>query len=340
MKMKQLNLLFSLIVCIAISYPIIGQNKSDLKILTSFHITSAGGWDYLAINGDKLYVSHGTQVNILDKKTGDSLGVILNTTGVHGIAFNEKKGRGYTSNGRLNNVTVFELKTDKPLSQISTGENPDAILYDQSSNKIITCNGRSKNLTIIDADSEKVIDSIAVGGKPETLVSNGEGLWFVNVEDKNEVVQINAKTLKVENHWALNPGESPTGLAINNKNKRLYVGCEDQLIVMDATNGKVMDSLPIGAGCDGVAFDAETKMIYTSNGAAGTMTIIEEKSDGTYAVIDNLATKKGARTIALDDKTHLIYLPTAEFEPLQADAPKGTRPKMIPSTFQVLMVGK
>ena len=338
--MKQLNLLFSLMVCMTLSYSLIGQNKSELKILTTFHITSAGGWDYLAINGDKLYVSHGTQVNILDKKTGDSLGVILNTTGVHGIAFNDKKGRGYTSNGRLNNVTVFDLKTDKPLSQISTGINPDAILYDESTNKIITCNGRSKNLTIIDADSEKVLDSIAVGGKPETLVSNGAGQWFVNVEDKNEVVQINAKTLKVENHWALNPGESPTGLAMNNTNKRLFVGCEKQLIVMDATNGKVIDKLPIGEGCDGVAFDAETKMIYTSNGAAGTMTIIQEKSDGTYMVVDNLATKKGARTITLDEKTHLIYLPTAEFEPVPADAPKGTRPKMIPSTFQVLMVGK
>ncbi len=338
--MKQLNLLFSLMVCIGISYPVIGQNKSDLKILTTFHITSAGGWDYLAINGDRLYVSHGTQVNILDKKTGDSLGVILNTTGVHGIAFNDKKGKGYTSNGRLNNITVFDLKTTKVLSQIETGINPDAILYDASSNKIITCNGRSKNLTIIDADSEKVLDSIAVGGKPETLVSNGAGQWFVNVEDKNEVVQINAKTLKVENHWALNPGESPTGLAINNKTKRLFVGCEKLLIVMDATNGKVVEKLPIGDGCDGVAFDAESKMIYTSNGAEGTMTVIQEKSDGTYAVIDNISTKKGARTIALDEKTHLIYLPTAEFEPVPTDAPKGTRPKMIPSTFQVLMVGK
>lgn len=338
--MKQLNLLFPLMLCIGISYPIIGQNKSDLKIITTFHITSAGGWDYLAINGDRLYVSHGTQVNILDKKTGDSLGVILNTTGVHGIAFNDKKGRGYTSNGRLNNITVFDLKTTKVLSQIETGINPDAILYDESSNKIIICNGRSKNLTIIDADSEKVLDSIAVGGKPETLVSNGMGQWFVNVEDKNEVVQINAKTLKVENHWALNPGESPTGLAINNKTKRLFVGCDKQLIVMDATNGKVIDKLPIGDGCDGVAFDAESKMIYTSNGAAGTMTVIQEKSDGTYAVIKNLPTKKGARTIALDEKTHLIYLPTAEFEPVPTDAPKGTRPKMIPSTFQILMVGK
>ena len=235
--MKQLSLIFALIISVGISYPIIGQTKSDFKILTTFHITSAGGWDYLAINGNKLYVSHGTQVNILDKKTGDSLGVILNTTGVHGIAFNDKKGRGYTSNGRLNNVTVFDLKTDKPLSQIETGMNPDAILYDASTNKIITCNGRSKNLTIIDADSEKVMDSIAVGGKPETLVSDGAGHWFVNVEDKNEVVQINAKTLKVENHWALNPGESPTGLAINLKNKRLFVGCEK--LLKSALNGKM-----------------------------------------------------------------------------------------------------
>ena len=163
--------------------------QSGYKVTKTFHVASPGGWDYIAVNpnSNKLYLSHGTQVNILDKATGDSLGVIPNTTGVHGIAFNNAAGKGYTSNGRINNVTVFDLKTNAVLSQIATGENPDAIMYDEASKKIITCNGRSKDLTIIDAVSEKVVATIPVGGKPETAVTDNAGKLFVNIEDKNEI---------------------------------------------------------------------------------------------------------------------------------------------------------
>ena len=314
------------------------QAQNSFHILNTFHIASAGRWDYLEIGpvNDWLYVSHGTQVNIINKKTGDSVGVIENTTGVHGIAFDVANGKGFTSNGRLNTVTVFDMNSNKVLAQIPTGQNPDAIIYEPYSKKIITCNGRSKNLTIIDPVSNAVIDSVAVGGKPETAVSDGAGKLFVNIEDKNEIVVVDTKSFKVLNHWSIAPGESPTGLSIDKITNRLFAGCEKLLMVINATDGKIVDKITIGDGCDGTAFDPATKNIFTSNGE-GTMTVIHEDNANKYTVVENVITKKGARTIALDKATHLLYMPTAEFEPMAAGE-KG-RPKMAAGTFQVLVIG-
>lgn len=314
------------------------QNKVDYKVVKTFHIASPGGWDYLAVNNNKLYVSHGTQVNILDEKTGDSIGFIPNTTGVHGIAFNNELNRGYTSNGRLNNVTVFNLATNEIIMQIPTGENPDAIMYEPFSKKIITNNGRSKNLSVIDLVTNKVIATVDVGGKPEEGISDGAGKLYVNIEDKNEIIQVNTKTFKVENHWPLLPGEAPTGLALDKKTKRLFSTCSDNklLLVMDATNGKIIDKLPIGEGCDGVAFDEKSNLIFTSNGD-GTITVVKEKGANKFEVLGTIASKSGARTIALDGKTHTLFLPTADFEPADPKNPKARR-KIIPGTFQVLVV--
>jgi YVTN family beta-propeller protein len=331
--------MLAVFVFIAITAATSAQKTTGLHVINTFHIASPGGWDYLALGpvNDWLYVSHGTQVNILNKKTGDSVGVIENTTGVHGIAFDIADKKGFTSNGRLNNVTVFDLNTNKVLDQIPTGTNPDAIMYEPFSKKIITCNGRSKNLSIIDPVRNKLLDSIDVGGKPETAVTDGAGKIFVNVEDKNEIVEIDIKTLKVLNHWSLSPAEGPTGLAYDAKTKRLFAGCDKLLVVMDATNGKIVDKLPIGDGCDGVAFDMLNKNIYTSNGE-GTMTVIHEDNADKYTVLDNVPTKRGARTIAIDEQSHLLYMPTAEFE-AQEPGQKG-RPKMKPGTFQILVVGR
>ena len=333
---KHLVTLTLIFIAIITSY---AQSKTGLHIINTFHIASAGGWDYLEIGpvNDWLYVSHGTQVNILNKKTGDSVGIIENTNGIHGIAFDVADGRGYTSNGRLNNVYVFDITSNKILATIATGQNPDAIMYEPFSKKIITCNGRSNNLSIIDPLQNKTIDSVYVGGKPETAVSDGNGKIFVNVEDKNEIVVVDAKTFKVLNHWSIAPGESPTGLAYDAKTKRLFAGCEKMLIVIDATNGKVVDKLTIGDGCDGVAFDPATQNIFTSNGE-GTMTVIHEESAEKFIVVENIVTKQGARTIALDKATGLLYLPTADFEAM-LPGEKG-RPKMKAGTFQILVVGK
>ena len=314
--------------------------QTPFHVLKTFHIQSPGGWDYLAIgpgNG-RLYVSHSTQVNILDLKTGDSVGVIENTTGVHGIAFDKEHNKGFTSNGRLNNVTVFDLKTNAVLGQIATGQNPDAILYEPYSKKIVTCNGRGRNLSILDPVENKLLDSIDVGGKPETAVSNGAGALFVNIEDKNEIVMINMKTFKVEAHWPLAPAEEPTGLAFDKSTNRLFAGCGNKLLaILDASNGKLIQTLAIGDGCDGVAFDDDKKNIFTSNGE-GTISVFHENSADNVEAVVTIATKRGARTITVDKLTHLLYLPTADFEPMAPDQ-KG-RPKMIPGTFQVLVIGQ
>ena len=327
----------AILICIVI-VPAKSQSN-HFKVSKTFHIASEGGWDYLAVDDDKLYVSHGTQVNILNKNTGDSIGVIKNTQGVHGIAFINNLNKGYTSNGRTNNVTVFDLKTGKMLKQIPTGENPDAIMYDHFSKKIYTCNGRSKDLSVIDPVTEKVIKTIPLGGKPETAVSDDAGKLYINIEDKNEIAEVNTSSFKEEKRWSIAPGDGPTGLAYDKKTKRLFAGCDKMLIVSDAAAGKVITTVPIGDGCDGVAFDPETKNIFTSNGE-GTITVIHENGVNDYKVLENTVTKRGARTIALDEQTHHLYVPTANFEPVAANADKGQRPKMIPGTFQVLVVEK
>jgi YVTN family beta-propeller protein len=313
--------------------------QKDFRLLKTFHIQSAGGWDYIAVGpgNNRLYVSHGTQVNILDKTTGDSIGVIENTTGVHGIAFDKSQNKGFTSNGRLNNVTVFDLATNAVITQVPTGANPDAIMYEPFTKKIITCNGRGKNLSFIDPVANKLLDSIDVGGKPETAVSNGEGKLFVNIEDKNEIIEIDLKKMVVEAHWPLAPAEEPTGLAFDKTTNRLFAGCGNKfLIVLNAANGAIINKLSIGDGCDGVGFDVDTKNIFTSNGE-GTMSVFHEKSADRIEFVATVTTKRGARTIVVDQQTHLIYLPTADFE-AQSNPPQG-RPKMIPGSFQVLVIG-
>jgi YVTN family beta-propeller protein len=315
------------------------QQKTGFHIINTFHIASSGGWDYIEVGpvNDWLYVSHGTQVNVINKKTGDSAGVIENTTGVHGIAFDAANGKGFTSNGRLNTVTVFDMNTNKVLAQVATGQNPDAIFYESFSKRIVTCNGRSKSLSFIDPVQNKVVDSVDVGGKPETAVSDGAGKLFVNIEDKNEIVEVDIKSMKVANRWSIAPADGPTGLAMDRATKRLFAGCDKVLVVLDATTGKVVDTLKIGNGCDGVAFDPALKNIYTSNGE-GTITVIHEDKADKFTVVENIETKRSARTIALDKTSHFLYLPTAEFE--AADPNQKGRPKMKAGTFQVLEVGK
>lgn len=334
--MKKISFLLSLIVVTLFTAK--AQPSKSIHLKNTFYIQSTGWWDYLEIGptNDRLYVSHGNQVNILNKITGDSLGIIENTKGVHGIAFDLANNEGFTSNGSLNNVTVFNIATNKIITQIPTGQNPDAIFYEPFSKKIITCNGRSKNLTIIDAIQNKVVDSVYIGGKPETAVSDGKGKIYVNLEDKNEIVQIDAKTFKVLNRWSIAPGVGPTGLAFDIKTNRLFAGCEKLLMVLDAVTGKVIDKIKIGDGCDGVVFDEATKNIYTSNGE-GTLSVIHEENANKYVFVKNVVTKKSARTLILDKKSHLIYLPAAEFDATLKDS-RG-RAMIKPGSFQILVFG-
>ncbi|TDW96784.1 YncE family protein [Dinghuibacter silviterrae] len=311
---------------------------ADYAVLNTFHIASSGGWDYIFVDpqSNHLYVSHGTQVNILDKATGDSLGVIPNTTGVHGIAI-APNGKGYTSNGRINTVTVFDQKSLAVEAQIPAGQNPDAIFYDDYSGKVVTCNGRSQDLSIIDPATNQVVATVPVGGKPETAVSDGAGKIFVNIEDKAQIIAVDAKTFQVVNRWSIAPGESPSGLAIDRKTRRLFAGCDNKtLIVLDADKGTVVAQVPIGDGCDGVGFDSKLRRVYSSNGE-GTLTVIQEKDASTFTVLANVPTKRGARTCTVDESTHKIYTPTADFE--ATTAPGQRRPNTVPGSFQVLVVG-
>ena len=329
------------VVTVSICFYVAGaQTGTGYSVTQSYHIASAGGWDYISTNNNRIYVSHSTQVNILDEKTGDSIGVIPGTSGVHGIAFVPALNKGFTSNGRSNNVTVFDLTTNATLAQIPTGENPDAIYYEPFSKRIITNNGRSKNISVIDPATNTVVATVDLGGKPEEGTSDGEGKLFINLEDKNEIVVINTKTYAVEGHWSLLPGEAPTGLTMDKKTKRLFSTCSDskQLIVIDATSGKVVDKLPIGDGCDGVALDEKNGLVFTSNGE-GTITVVKINSANDFKVIETIPTKAGARTITIDHNTNTLFLPAADLEPADPANPRARR-KVIPGTFQILVVRK
>jgi YVTN family beta-propeller protein len=326
------------ITTLLITAPAFAQN-AGYSVLTTFHIASSGGWDYIMADPGSahLYVSHGTQVNVLDKVTGDSLGMIPNTTGVHGIAVATAFGKGYTSNGRLNTVTVFDLSTLNVLAQINTGQNPDAIFYDDFSKKVITCNGRSQDLSVIDPVSGTVIATVPVGGKPETAVSDGAGHIYVNIEDKSEIISVDAATFTVTQRWSIAPGESPSGLAMDRKTRRLFAGCDNKImIVLDADKGTVVAKVPIGDGCDGTGFDPGTHRAYASCGE-GLLTVVQETDPATFTVLANVPTKKGARTCTVDPSTHKIYLPTADFE--SVTPPGQRRPPMVPGSFQVVVVG-
>ncbi len=314
--------------------------QTAYKVINNYKIKSTGGWDYISVGPDnnRLYVSHGMQVNILNLTTGDSIGVIDSTKGVHGIAFNKAMNKGFTSNGRANNVTVFDLTTNKVLDTLSAGTNPDAIMWEAFTKTVVTCNGRSKDLSFIDVDKKKIIATVNVGGKPETAVADDKGMLYVNVEDKNEIAAIDLKTFKVVGHYALG-GDSPTGLEIDKATNRLFATCDKLLVVVDAATGKVVSTVAIGEGCDGAAFDNATKNIFTSNGS-GTLSVIHEDSADKYTLVGNYPSKQSARTIAIDEKSHTIFMPAADFEPQPPAGPDGKRPraKMIPGSFQVVVM--
>ncbi|OJW97858.1 MAG: hypothetical protein BGO70_08030 [Bacteroidetes bacterium 43-93] len=313
--------------------------KGDYHIVKTIPVGGEGKWDYLALSpvNNDLYVSHATQVNVIDKTTGELKSSIENTTGVHGIAFVSSAGKGYTSNGKLNTLSVFDIHTNKVIGQIKVGEDPDAIMYESVSKMLFVCNGKSKDLSIVDPKTDAVVKIVPLGGKPETAVSDEAGHLYINIEDKSEVAVLDMKSLSVIGRYSLGHGEEPSGLAIDRKTQRLFAGCDNKLlIVLNAKTGKVVKELPIGEGCDGVGFDPAMSQIYSSNGEDGTLTIIKEQSADAYKVIANIPTAKGAKTLTVDEKTHLLYLSTADFSGIGKDG----RPIIVPGTFHVLVIGK
>jgi len=286
---------------------------SGYSIAGTINIGGNGWWDYLSIDnaGHHLFVSNGNKVHIIDLKTDKQIGEIDNLNGVHGIAIANEFNKGFISNGRSDTVTVFDLKTFKVIADIHvTGKNPDAIAYDPYSKRVFAFNGRSSNATAIDAKNDKVAGTITLDGKPEFAVSNGKGKMYVNIESKSEITEFNPKTLKVLHTWSIAPGESPSGLAIDLKNNRLFAGCDNKMmVVVDANTGKVIATPTIGKGVDACMFDPETHFAFSSCGE-GILSVIKEVSPNKFENIDNVKTMRRARTMELDESTHNIYMST------------------------------
>ncbi len=279
-------------------------DSEGYHLLKKVAVPGDGGWDYLIVDeaGRRVYISHATQVEVLDADSYEIKGTIPDTKGVHGIAIASDLGRGFTSNGRADSVTIFDLKTLKTLGDVKVGRNPDAIIFDPSSKRVFAFNGGGKSVSAIDAAEGKVAGTVDLEGKPEFAVSDGAGNVYVNLEDKNVLVKIDANKLKVLERWPLAPGEQPSSLSMDTKSKRLFVGCHNKLmIVVDAENGKVVAKAPIGDGVDASGFDPETGMIFFSC-RDGTLTIIHEDSPDKYTLVETVKTKAGSKTMALDLK--------------------------------------
>jgi len=311
---------------------------NEYKLQKEIPVDGDGSWDYLTVdqNMGHLFISHGMMVQVLDLKIEKTIGIIPNTIGVHGIALAPESGKGYISDGRIDSITIIDINTLATLGKIaSSGKNPDAIIYDPFSKRVFAFNGRSSNITAIDVNTDKVVGTIQVSGKPEFAVSDEKGKMYVNIEDKSTIVKLDPVTLKVETEWPLAPGTGPSGLAMDKKNNRLFSACSDSklMVVMDATNGKVIQSLPIGAGCDGLIFIPENKDIITSNGE-GTLTVIHQKDKDHYEVTQTVQTRKSARTITYDPSTKKIYLSSADVK-----MENGKR-SVTPGTFRILVVSK
>jgi hypothetical protein len=312
---------------------------SGYRVIKSVPVAGDGFWDYVTVDSAarRIYISHGTQVVVLDADSFAVVGVIPGTQGVHGIALAADFGKGFTSNGRTNTVTIFDLKSLKTLGTVSAGQNPDAIVYDNVSKRVFTLNGGSKDATAINAADGSVAGTLELAGRPEFAAADGTGRIFVNIEDTSELVEIDAPSIKLLHRWPLAPCESPSGLAMDQKNRRLFVGCHNRMMtVVNADTGKVIATPAIGEGVDATRYDPGTGLAFSSNGE-GTLTVVKQDGPDNYSVLENVPTKRSARTMGLDLKTHNVVLPAADMEPPREGE---RRPTMKPGTFVLLVVGR
>jgi len=310
--------------------------ESGYRILKTIKLGGEGRWDYLTMDSAarRLYISRSTRVQVLDVDAGKLVGEITNTPGVHGIALDRKRNQGFTSNGRDNTVTVFDLKTLAEKSRVKVGTGPDGILYDPASERVFTFNGRGKDATAVSAETRKVVGTVTLGGKPESAVSDEKGTIYVTLEDKDEIVAFDAKKLSVKHRWPVAPAREPVGLSMDRSGGRLFCSCHSQhMVVMDARSGKVLATPAIGKRTDYCVYDPDRKLAYSSNGD-GTLTVVGEK-EGKFRVLADVKTQVGARTCALDTRTHHILLATATMK-----ATGRGRPQPVPDSFVILVVGK
>jgi YVTN family beta-propeller protein len=311
-------------------------------VVTPLALGGVGGWDYPLVDSasHRLYLSRGDRVTVVDTVTGKTVGEIAHTDGVHGVALAPRHGVGFTSNGKANTVSVFDLKSLQVLTEIAiAGRGPDAILYDRASDRVLTFNGKSEDITVIDARKRTVVATIKLDGKPEFAVSDGRGHVLVNNESKGEVEQLDPRGARVLATWTLGECEEPTGLAVDIAHRRTFSVCQNGvMVVLDADTGRRVAQLPIGAGPDGAAFDPKLGLAYSANGEEGTLTVVHEDDPDHFHVVANVPTQASARTITLDEGSHRLYLPAANFGPLPADASAQSRPPMLPDSFGVVVL--
>ncbi|GAB3047457.1 hypothetical protein GCM10027185_59160 [Spirosoma pulveris] len=325
-------------VCLSLTGSLFAQS-ANYHLVKKTTIGGEGGWDYLLADADggRLYVSHGTQVEVLDLKSHEKLGVITPTPGIHGIAVVPGTNVGYTTNGRPNTATMFDTKTFKATKEIPTGKKPDAIMYDAFSKRVFIFNNEGNSATVLEATTGNVAGTVELGGAPEAAVSDDHGLIFVNLEDTNEITVFDARSLAVKHHWKLGKGEEPTGLAFDKPHHRLFSTCNKVMVVLDSQTGKVLAEVPTGSGTDGAVFDTSTGSAISSNGE-GTLTVVKEVKLGQFEAVQTVPTLRGARTITIDPKSYHVFVTTAEFGPAPVpttDNPKP-RPAVKPGTFMVL----
>ena len=340
MTQKQIQTAIIFLAILAMM-PINANAANTYHLNKTISVGGAGGWDYLVVDdaARRVYVSHSTEVDVLDADSGAIVGKIENLHGVHGIALAPDLGRGFISDGHANAVIVFDLKTLKVLTQVSTGKNPDAIVYEPVTHKVFAFNGGSGTATVIDTAGNKAVGTIDLGGKPEFAAVDGKGHVFDTLEDKSILIKIDAAKQTVTEHWPLAPGEEPSSLAIDGKNDRLFAGCHNRLlVVVNADNGKVVTTQPIGEGVDAAVFDPQTALVITSN-SEGSLTVIHQDTADKYSVVETIQTQKRSRTLALDKKNHRLFVPAAQFAAAPAPTPNNphVRPVMIPGSFSVLV---
>ncbi|MFZ0480155.1 MAG: YncE family protein [Terriglobales bacterium] len=310
--------------------------NGDYRVVKTWKLGGDGGWDYLTADseGHRLFIARATRVMVVDTTTGKQIGEIPDTPGVHGVALAPELGRGFTSNGREDTVSVFNLKTLAVEKKIKVGSGPDAILYDPFSKRVFTFNGKGTETTAtaVDATKGEVVGRVDLGGKPEFAATDEKGTVFVNIEDKSEIVAFGPEKLTVKTRWKLTDCEEPTGLSIDRKNRRLFAGCggNKKMAIVDADSGKTLATPAIGEGCDATSFDPELGLAFASAGD-GTITVVREESPDKFSVIQTISTQKGARTMTLDAKTHQLFTVTANVS--------GTREnrKIEPDSFVVLV---
>jgi DNA-binding beta-propeller fold protein YncE len=305
----------SLVVCARVLITIgASLAAAGYHLIHTIPVGGVGGWDYLTVDepGRRLFVSHETQVEVIDLASNSVSGKIPNTPGVHGIALAQEEGRGFVSNGQASTVTIFDLKTLATISQAPTGKKPDAIVYDPSTRRVFAMNGGGDSSTVIDALSGKVVGTIALGGGPEFAVADGSGNVFVNLEDQSEALRIDARDMTVKNRWPLAPCGRPSSMAIDSAKHRLFIGCRSKVMaVVNSDNGSVIVTLPIGDHVDASAFDPATGMIFNSTGE-GNVDVFHQDSPDKYSAVQRIQTRSGSKTMALDLKTHQIFVPSNE----------------------------